>query len=117
MAFPSRCCGGVPGGVHEGESLLSGGVLLSRGGIHTKQRLLGLGPKFIPPQLSHGGVGGGAHEDKSLPGGRGLRGSRERGDLSLEFGSASSSLHSQFMRPHPLQPYNKSKRELTFSSS
>ena len=61
LAFPSRCCGGVPGGVREGEPLPSGGGLISRGGIHPKQRLLGLGPKFIPPQISHGGVGGGVH--------------------------------------------------------
>ena len=55
--------GGVPGGVHEEESLISGGVFFSSGGIHPKQRLEGLGPKLIPPQLSHGGVGGGVHED------------------------------------------------------
>ena len=61
LVVPNLCCvgGGVPGGVCEGE--LSGGGLISRGGMHTKQRLPGLGPKFIPPQPSHGGVGGGVH--------------------------------------------------------
>ena len=63
--------GGVPGGVLDGE-LLEEGALLWSGGIQTKQRLPGLGPKFTPPQLSHGGVGGGVHEDgEHLPGGRG----------------------------------------------
>ena len=58
---------GVPGGVLEGELLLSG---CGRGGIHRIQRLLGLGPKFIPPQAVHGGFGGGDHGDnKPLLGG------------------------------------------------
>ena len=35
--------------------------MLCRGGIQLKQISLGLGPKFIPPQLPHGGVGGGVH--------------------------------------------------------
>ena len=29
--------------------------------MQLKQRLLGLGPKLTPPQLTHGGVGGGVH--------------------------------------------------------
>ena len=36
-------------------------VVISRGGIHTKQELLGLGPKFTPPHFTHGGVGGRVH--------------------------------------------------------
>ena len=65
--FPIYACkGGVPGGVLDGDGdlprLLCGDVIRS-GGIHTKQTLLGLGPKFIPPQLLHGGVGGGVHGD------------------------------------------------------
>ena len=42
--------GGVPGGVLDGE-LLEEGALLWSGGIQTKQRLPGLGPKLTPPQL------------------------------------------------------------------
>ena len=63
LAVSNLCCvgGGVPGGVCEGE--LSGGGLISRGGMHTKQKLPGVGPKFIPPQPTHGGVGGGVHGD------------------------------------------------------
>ena len=53
--------GGVPGGVVVGELLLLCGDVLCSGGMHTKQRSLGLGPKLIPPQLVHGGVGGGVH--------------------------------------------------------
>ena len=54
--------GGEPGGVLDGElGLLLGRDLHSKGGIQLKQRLLGLGPKFTPPQPSHGGVGGGVH--------------------------------------------------------
>ena len=66
LTVPNLCCdgGGVPGGVREGELLLSGGGLVLRGGIHPKHRLPGHGPKLIPPQPSHGGVGGGVHGDK-----------------------------------------------------
>ena len=60
--------GGVPGGVLEGEMLFCGD-LHRKGEIHLKQRLFGLGPKLIPPQLVHGGVGGGVHDDESLLGG------------------------------------------------
>ena len=63
LVVPNLCCGGVPGGVCEGELLLSVGGLISSGGIHRKQRLSGLGPKFTPPQPTHGGVGGGVHGD------------------------------------------------------
>ena len=58
--------GGVPGGVLEGEMLFCGD-LHRKGEIHLKQRLFGLGPKLIPPQLvhMHGGVGGGVHDDES----------------------------------------------------
>ena len=58
--------GGVPGGVLDGDGDLSEllcGDLLCNGGIQTIHTLLGLGPKFIPPQLLQGGVGGGVHED------------------------------------------------------
>ena len=63
LGFPNICSGGVPGGVLDGELLLSGCILLSSGGMQTKQRLLGLGPYFIPPQPSHGGVKGGVQGD------------------------------------------------------
>ena len=66
LAFPSTCCGGVQGGVHGVELLLSCSVLLFRGGINPNQKLLGLGPNLTPPQLSHGGVGGGVYEDLLL---------------------------------------------------
>ena len=63
--------GGVLGGVIEGD-LLFCGELLCWGGMHIMQRLLGLGPKFIPPQPVHGGLGGGDHGDsKPLQGGGG----------------------------------------------
>ena len=62
--------GGVPGGVSEGE-LQRVESLLGKGGIHLKQRLLGLGPKFTPPQVVHGGVGGGVHGGEPLFGGGG----------------------------------------------
>ena len=52
----AACCGGVPGGVVDGELLLICAAV-GKGGIHLKQMLLGLGPKFIPPQELHGGVG------------------------------------------------------------
>ena len=63
--------GGVPGGVLDGDGDLSE-LLLCSGGIQTIHTLLGLGPKFIPPQLLQGGVGGGVHEDDGslLDGGR-----------------------------------------------
>ena len=101
---------GVPGGVLEGELLLSGWGWV---GIHRIQRLLGLGPKFIPPQAVHGGFGGGDHGDnKPLLGGGesrdagvvgGGEGCNVRGE-ELILGSASSSstekLHSQLFSPH-----------------
>ena len=62
--------GGVPGGVVEGELLL-GAPSLCRGGIQLKHMLLGLGPKFTPPQLVHGGVGGGVHGGEPLLSGGG----------------------------------------------
>ena len=67
LTFHNLRSGGVPGGVLDSELQLLTCNLLSTG-IHTKQRLLGLGPKFIPPQLSHGGVRGGVHADDSLLG-------------------------------------------------
>ena len=65
----------MPGGVLDGDGDLPevlGGDLLCSGGIQTIHTLLGLGPKFIPPQLLQGGVGGGVHEDDRplLGGGR-----------------------------------------------
>ena len=61
--------GGVPGGVLDGDSG-QGFDALSRGGRHGKHTLLGLGPKFKPPQFVHGGVGGGVHgSDPQLGGG------------------------------------------------
>ena len=61
--------GAVPGGVLDGDSMQDSDVL-RRGGRQGKQTLLGLGPKFRPPQLMHGGVGGGVHgRDTQLGGG------------------------------------------------
>ena len=59
--------GGVPGGVLDGELVLSSDSIC-KGGMQAKQTLLGQGPKFVLPQLSQGGVVGGDHEDELLPG-------------------------------------------------
>ena len=76
MLFPTSLrSGGVPGGVLAGEegdrSLLICGDLICSGGRQRKHSLLGLGPKFIPPQVIQGGVGGGVHGDEMGGGSRG----------------------------------------------
>ena len=65
--LPCFTRGGVPGGVLDGELVLSSDSIC-KGGMQAKQTLLGQGPKFVLPQLSHGGVGGGDHEYEVLPG-------------------------------------------------
>ena len=107
-------CGGVPGGVVDGELLLVC-CKLCRGGIHLKHTLLGLGAKLIPPQELHGGVGGGVH-GVPIIGGGGSRsedvsvnpkeGGREDG-FSSKFLSSADKLHLHELQPHSGHPIEK----------
>ena len=100
--------GGVPGGVRDGE-LASGSGLLCNGGMQPKQILLGHGPKFTPPHVSHGGVGGGDHGDEPLLVRRGCWDSGvsksaaggKYGSKDIAQSSVTESPHSHSHSPHP----------------
>ena len=112
--------GGVPGGALDGE-LLHARDGLGSGGIHTKHTLLGLGPKFIPPQFIHGAVGGGVHRDDSLISGE-LNDDDETSKVTSDgraiwevLSHSTDSMHSHEFKPHSGQPYKTSRSESTFS--
>ena len=101
----NRCGGGVPGGVLDGEIqlVLVCSVIICRGGIHTKQELPGLGPKFTPPHFSHGGVGGRVHGEGPR---QGEEGSVADGvsKICLRGGLSNVFISSQEFKPQSGQP-------------